>query len=1478
MMFPKIPLALVAACAIVVPMTQVRRAVAVDNFWQGDVSNAYTLAGNWNAGAASPRSSQSERAVIGTDDPAGALNFNLAPFGSPMLTSGSQPPGGIALGLRVIDYDDLNFNGRVDDFLYDEFNDPMNPGTPTNNFDESTLIGKFTIGPGGVSSPATSAGSGVGADGRVLVGVQGRGYLTMTGGSLTAPALVVAGENITTDAGTPQELGPSLVDLSGSAIVNITGGSTGVADMSRRLKVTGPNVSFNASGRLRFVNTSSYTAAITSATSHSTLTTAGNAFLNGSLAVEFSGAAATRDPIASLGTSWDLVKSTLSNNAIDGNFANLGPGGVVQVTGLDAAHAAPLGATYRVKNVAVGATTVSRLSYEQVLILTVNRDTGEMTVRNPYDGQIAIDAYSVTSARGSMVTSYAGLGSSTPNAGVWVKPTPPGANTINALSEVKTPLGEEDAYDLFPVDSVSLGTGFNRLGVGANIENFGFDGEDLVFQYGGLSTNDPLITGHIEYIGTKFENDFVLRVNPTTGQAFLKNDSLTTLKFDGYSLLSSTNALVGAGFTGLGGTWATSQPPTSGALTQTNFSGSTTLAPGAQLPIGDVSVAGFTTDVDKAGLSVQYILSENLPLPGDYNNNHAVDAADYTMWRDHLGQTFQLTNEGFSVTAGTVTTEDYNVWRANFGRSSTTTFRTGSVVFDLTAGSGGGSLGGSPVPEPSAGLLMLMGLGTIGLVRRNANRRAERQSVRASGRLGTLPELGVDTMSKRIGVLLTAMASLGAVLFTTLPAAAATQGIPLINGDFSLPGPIGTKVVAFGETGIPFAPTDPVVTLSSGVLAGGTPGWTFTGGSGIAATGEINAGLGNSLFGDGLPGDSGSEGGGQPGNEMLLSTLDGKVFQTSSFNVVSITPNEKYKLGFDARNIFTPVGAAQLTARLYYVDASSVKQTIGAPLVMSALGDVQRFNIEFSGAVPGDVAALAPALGRPIGVEFDTTSFESDITVGHLQSWAGIDDVILQITGVKQGDLDGDGDIDATDYATLRDNQQETHLFQFEGELTDDSFVNLDDFRAFKNFFNAQGAGGGALGGANVPEPSTFALVVVTTATFAGAFLRRNRRNSGRVNVLLLTTFAIGVALLSASESQAELLAYDPFAIGANPAAGEYTLTTTAGDPPVVQNPLVGQNTMIGPASPSFFGKPTGEAWTIGFGTQAVQATGLSYLGAPAIGGSVNGVGRTERYLRTAWDATTVGTYYMSFLVNFGSTAGAMGYRAVEFFAPDVVPGENRIGDIGYNQFNGALGAVQQSSLTAKIQFNLAGSWVISGGPDSYSVDGINHLLVLKFVLSATDSSDSVSLFLDPQSTDEPVVPNSSVSAFNMTLGSVGSASLGGGDGPTTVFDEIRVGTEFIDVLPELPLPGDTNGDDLVDLLDYNAIISHLNLSGQTLANGDVTCDGKVTIADFRFWKERRTDFPGSGAGSASGTGVPEPSCLMLLFAGAVFVALSIRV
>ena len=57
-------------------------------------------------------------------------------------------------------------------------------------------------------------------------------------------------------------------------------------------------------------------------------------------------------------------------------------------------------------------------------------------------------------------------------------------------------------------------------------------------------------------------------------------------------------------------------------------------------------------------------------VPGDYNGNGTVDAADYTVWRDHLSQAFTLMNENpAAATPGVVDAEDYVFWKPRFGES-----------------------------------------------------------------------------------------------------------------------------------------------------------------------------------------------------------------------------------------------------------------------------------------------------------------------------------------------------------------------------------------------------------------------------------------------------------------------------------------------------------------------------------------------------------------------------------------------------------------------------------------------------------------------------------------------------------------------------------------------------------------------------------------------------------------------------------------
>ena len=53
------------------------------------------------------------------------------------------------------------------------------------------------------------------------------------------------------------------------------------------------------------------------------------------------------------------------------------------------------------------------------------------------------------------------------------------------------------------------------------------------------------------------------------------------------------------------------------------------------------------------------------PVAGDYNGDGVVDAADYTVWRDHAGSEVETEIDGDK--SGVVDDGDYDVWRAHFG-------------------------------------------------------------------------------------------------------------------------------------------------------------------------------------------------------------------------------------------------------------------------------------------------------------------------------------------------------------------------------------------------------------------------------------------------------------------------------------------------------------------------------------------------------------------------------------------------------------------------------------------------------------------------------------------------------------------------------------------------------------------------------------------------------------------------------------------
>jgi hypothetical protein len=105
-----------------------------------------------------------------------------------------------------------------------------------------------------------------------------------------------------------------------------------------------------------------------------------------------------------------------------------------------------------------------------------------------------------------------------------------------------------------------------------------------------------------------------------------------------------------------------------------------------------VSINAFTTLIE-GQVRIDNV-SVIRPVPGDYNENGIVDAADYVIWRGTNGSTTDLRANGDDTGAsmGVIDQADYNFWRANFGNGAT---------------GAGAALSGSVVPEPSTALQFL---------------------------------------------------------------------------------------------------------------------------------------------------------------------------------------------------------------------------------------------------------------------------------------------------------------------------------------------------------------------------------------------------------------------------------------------------------------------------------------------------------------------------------------------------------------------------------------------------------------------------------------------------------------------------------------------------------------------------------------------------------------------------------------------------
>ncbi len=105
---------------------------------------------------------------------------------------------------------------------------------------------------------------------------------------------------------------------------------------------------------------------------------------------------------------------------------------------------------------------------------------------------------------------------------------------------------------------------------------------------------------------------------------------------------------------------------------------------------GMITVTSTSQGVENGTIEIP--VSFLVVLPGDYNGNGIVDAADYSEWRATQGQLVTAGTGADGSRDGLIGPEDYAIWRSHFGES---------------ADGAGAAFTGAAVPEPGALVLML---------------------------------------------------------------------------------------------------------------------------------------------------------------------------------------------------------------------------------------------------------------------------------------------------------------------------------------------------------------------------------------------------------------------------------------------------------------------------------------------------------------------------------------------------------------------------------------------------------------------------------------------------------------------------------------------------------------------------------------------------------------------------------------------------
>jgi hypothetical protein len=550
--------------------------------------------------------------------------------------------------------------GEIPDFFFEDVPIINNGGTATLN----------TLAP---NAAGLVLGQNPGNTGKLII--QSGGSLTLvetTGAPVAVDPLGQANIGLTGGSGHLHVMGggtfvSTLPDVNTGSILEIGGGagaasvtSTDGMWLAGRTITHGPGHTFAAATFVNFEGGSEYVLDLQAST-HTTLVAAGPiGGVQGPLVVGFSSGYTP-----SIGTTWTI----LDGSAVNGVFGSVDTSSLLTL---------PAPGTRFVQSIVNGGNGRQlKLSYQAVATLNVNASTGAMSIASESNTPVSIIGYSIDSAGGSLSpTGWSSLDDqNVGGANVWQEASP----TANSLSEL---VGNTTG-------TLALNSTPRNLGNGYAFAPAAFgDSPDIQFEY--LDAAGQVVDGIVKYTGAAAYNNLLLTVDPATGNAQLKNSSNFSISLVGYSIESDAGSLQAGNSdwsslddqnVGGANVWVEAAP-TSNALSEliSSATASLTLGPGQSYLLGDLfdnvtgdkdltldfALAGETTG--RQGIVVYDTIAAG--VPGDYNNDGAVNAADYTVYRDNLGLSAAALSNRNPANTGVVNAGDYTFWTANYGSTS----------------------------------------------------------------------------------------------------------------------------------------------------------------------------------------------------------------------------------------------------------------------------------------------------------------------------------------------------------------------------------------------------------------------------------------------------------------------------------------------------------------------------------------------------------------------------------------------------------------------------------------------------------------------------------------------------------------------------------------------------------------------------------------------------------------------------------------